>query len=219
MLTLRQKACKQRRAVWMVTYKLVDSESIQKNQGEFIVHIATERLQRWQAVSSIASAIAIPVVLATIGYLVQRQIAVDGLKKDYVQIASNILKENPANQEKELRQWAITILDENSPIPFTDRVKSSLVRGSTTFVKLPAPPPLCMKPPAKVEIGGLTRRMKKKLDEGRSPGSLLVDAGAIATDNEALHATDASRLKCLQDFWLELMKDDVNAGKLIGSPS
>jgi len=181
------------------------------------VNIATERLQRWQAVSSIASAIAIPIVLAVIGYMVQRQIAVDGLKKDYVQIASSILKENPATQEKELRQWAITILDNNSPIPFSDRAKSSLERGSPIFIPFPAPPSACMKPPAKVDIGSLVKLMQKRLDAGSAPGNLLADAVDIATQNETKHAIDASSLKCLQDLWLELMKVDGQTTTVKGS--
>ena len=61
-------------------------------------------------IATIFSAIAIPVVLTIAGYYIQRQLADDGLKKDYVGIAASILKENPANQEPDLRKWATRLL-------------------------------------------------------------------------------------------------------------
>lgn len=62
-------------------------------------------LGKWQAIASIISSLAIPVVLAAIGYIVQTTVSSDGLKKDYVQIATNILKEEPSQQNIELRAW------------------------------------------------------------------------------------------------------------------
>ena len=53
---------------------------------------SVEILERGKSVASIASALAIPFVLAIVGYFIQKQLADEGLKKDYVSIAVNILR-------------------------------------------------------------------------------------------------------------------------------
>lgn len=70
-----------------------------------------ERLEFWKQIAQIVSALAVPVVLALIGYFVQRSLADAGLKKDYVQMALGVLKEQPSKENEQLRQWAIAVLD------------------------------------------------------------------------------------------------------------
>src|SRR5690606_30581004 len=60
------------------------------------------KLAQVPAIASIASSLAIPVVLAVIGYFVQKQLADEGLKKDYVSIAVGILNSDPSSQEQDL---------------------------------------------------------------------------------------------------------------------
>lgn len=86
----------------------------------------TERLESWKQIAQIISALAIPVVLALIGYFVQRSLADAGLKKDYVQMALGVLKDQPTKENAQLRQWAIAVLDKNSPIPIPSTLKSQL---------------------------------------------------------------------------------------------
>ncbi|UUZ72962.1 hypothetical protein LP415_05625 [Polaromonas sp. P1(28)-8] len=86
----------------------------------------TERLESWKQIAQIISALAIPVVLALIGYFVQRSLADAGLKKDYVQMALGVLKDQPTKENAQLRQWAIAVLDKNSPVPIPSTLKSQL---------------------------------------------------------------------------------------------
>ena len=67
-----------------------------------------DRLEYWKQIAQIASSIAVPVVLGVVGWIVQNALADAGLKKDYVQIALAVLKEQPRSENKELRQWAIS---------------------------------------------------------------------------------------------------------------
>lgn len=92
----------------------------------------TDRLEFWKQITQIWSAVAIPVVLALIGYFVQSSLADAGLKKDYVQMALGVLKEQPTKENEQLRQWAIAVLDKNSPVPIPPNLKSQFVK-STTF--------------------------------------------------------------------------------------
>jgi hypothetical protein len=86
----------------------------------------SDQLEVWKQIAQIVSALAIPVVLALIGFFVQRSLADAGLKKDYVQMALTVLKEQPNKENAELRQWAIAVLDKNSPVPIPSKLKSQL---------------------------------------------------------------------------------------------
>ena len=119
--------------------------------------VSQEQLSRWQAIASIVSSIAIPVVLAVIGYIVQDNLSTAGIKKDYVQIAAGILKESGVPADSELRKWAVTVLDENSPIPFSKEAKLRLEKGlvyipvAVTCPRFPEIPDAFMKAPQKLE--------------------------------------------------------------------
>ncbi|MFG5864181.1 DUF2514 family protein [Metapseudomonas sp. CR1201] len=98
-------------------------------------------LSRLQSIASITSAIAIPVVIAVVGYFVQRQIADDGIQKDYVSIAAEVLRANPSKQDPALREWAATVLTKYSPVSFSPEAKDGLARGlyaSPAMPELPA---------------------------------------------------------------------------------
>lgn len=88
------------------------------------------RLEFWKQLAQIASAVAVPIVLAVIGYVVQDSLAEAGLKKDYVQMALTILREQPTKENVELRQWAISVLDRNSPVPIPKELKAQLATSS-----------------------------------------------------------------------------------------
>jgi hypothetical protein len=89
--------------------------------------IQGDRLDNWKQLAQIFSLIAIPIVLAVMGYLVQRSLAESGLKKDYVQMALGVLKEQPSKENAQLRQWAISVLDKNSPVPIPSSLRAQLV--------------------------------------------------------------------------------------------
>ena len=94
----------------------------------------SDKLKTWV---SIFSTIATPIVIAIVGQWIQSSISQDGLKKDYVQMATNILNSPESNKNVELRQWAVNIIDKNSPIPFSQASKENLIQGGMLFVKFP----------------------------------------------------------------------------------
>ena len=93
-------------------------------------------LEKIQSIASIASSIAIPIVLAIAGYVVQRQIADDGLKKDYVVMAMDILREKEGSQDKALRAWAVDVVTAYSPIKLSAEAKTGF--GNWAIPPLPA---------------------------------------------------------------------------------
>lgn len=105
-------------------------------------------LEKIQSIAAIASSIAIPIVLAIAGYVVQRQIADDGLKKDYVVMAMEILREKGDSQDKALRSWAVDVVTAYSPIKFSAEAKTGF--GNWAIPPLPeearqaSPPDFCV---------------------------------------------------------------------------
>lgn len=172
--------------------------------------VSQDRLERWQSIASITSSIAIPLILAVIGYLVQNQISSDGLQKDYVEIAINILKENPSTQEKELRIWAATIIEKYSPIPFNQKVKSSLEQGPLVQLFFPDAPKSCMVPAKEIDIQSfLISKIKKGYLDIGDPNEFKNTLREKGYDAEV----NTASLKCLQN-WVHQLKritDETNA--------
>jgi len=106
-------------------------------------------LERTERVASIASSIAIPLMIALVGWWVQSSISSEGLKKDYVQMAINILQEADKQKDDDLRQWAVAVLEKNSPVPFSPALRSKFFKGAFLpwVIRFPTPPAALMEPP------------------------------------------------------------------------
>jgi hypothetical protein len=145
-----------------------------------------ESLNKWQSIASIAASIAIPLILAIVGYIVQDKISTEGLRKDYVQIAISILKER---QDEDLRKWAVKVLDENSPIPFSNDVRMKLEKG-TVFVPVAVACPAFPDPPKSAKW---------------NPGKLLIE-----TEREKLKSGDLK----IEDIMNNYERCDNNTANL-----
>ena len=176
-------------------------------------------------IATIFSAIAIPVVLTIAGYYIQRQLADDGLKKDYVGIAASILKENPANQEPDLRKWATRVLEENSPVPFSEKAKAGLQTGAPVIV-MPGPawlgpPPDCRKAPRPRNMYDEFEKLEKevrKLNHSQIPERLLAFITYMMKQESEVAETYAN-LKCTQDWLTHLEQEDIDYRKSINAES
>lgn len=104
------------------------SLSPRKNEEESDGWEALERL------SKVLSIALIPLVLAIGGWLIQRQLQDQSIKRDYVQLAVSILKE-PENGKvsPEIRSWAAQLLNDNSPTKLTSEALSQLSRGKAVL--------------------------------------------------------------------------------------
>jgi hypothetical protein len=95
-------------------------------------------VSKWEMVERISktlSMIAIPVVLAFGGWIIQQRLQDQTLNRDYVQLAVSILKEPQDSKiDPEMRTWAVQLLNDNSPTKFNARVFDQLKAGT---VQLP----------------------------------------------------------------------------------
>jgi hypothetical protein len=115
---------------------------------------------RATAIATIFSLVAVPVILAVGGWVVQerlaeqsslmqasvanqtnlvqqsianqsnltqRDIAALNVQIDYVNLAINILREQPNKGPPSLRQWAVAILKQNSPVNLSDEMQKALL--------------------------------------------------------------------------------------------
>lgn len=97
-------------------------------------------LRRSQSIVSIFSAIAIPLVLAVAGYLVQKQIATEGVRKDYVGIATGVLSGEANDKNPELKEWAVKVITQYSPVEFSSEAIAGLGEGIYLMPTVPALP-------------------------------------------------------------------------------
>jgi cell wall-associated NlpC family hydrolase len=89
-------------------------------------------LARMLVVSQILSILAIPVVLALVGFWVQQSLQDQQIKRDYVNLAVSLLlpkKEGEQEAPRELRKWATQLLSNSSPVKLTDDQLIALERG------------------------------------------------------------------------------------------
>ena len=95
-------------------------------------------MSKWEVAERISktfSAIAIPIVLAFGGWIIQQRLQNQTLNRDYVQLAVSILKEpNDSKIDPEMRTWAVQLLNDNSPTRFNAHVFAQLKSGT---VQLP----------------------------------------------------------------------------------
>lgn len=86
------------------------------------------------------SLVAVPLLVAVFGYVgqariaeqtaaVQSAVAEQAVRKDFVQMAIGILSKPPSSEDdRRLREWALKVLDKNSPIPFPSEVRADLLK-------------------------------------------------------------------------------------------
>lgn len=103
-------------------------------------------LAKAESTAKILSLLAIPVILAILGWVIQDRLAVRNVSQDYVKLAVSILtapdasKVNPA-----MRDWAVDLLNQNSPTKFGADVVRQLKTGEVT---LPSQLTACFPAPA-----------------------------------------------------------------------
>jgi murein L,D-transpeptidase YcbB/YkuD len=92
-----------------------------------------------ERITRILSLLAIPVVIAIVGALIQSSLARRTVSQQYVQVAVSILT-SKEKLDPSLRSWAVDLLNDNSPTHLSQTVKLKLKEGSVTLPS--GPPPL-----------------------------------------------------------------------------
>jgi hypothetical protein len=88
-----------------------------------------QKLARLLVLSQIISLLAIPVVLALVGFRVQQTLQDQQIKRDYVSLAVSLLspkKEGEKETSPELRAWAAELLNDSAPVKLSHKQSESL---------------------------------------------------------------------------------------------
>jgi len=93
------------------------------------------RLEALEPLAGIPSLIAIPVVLAVIGGLIQGELANRTVSQEYVKLAVSILTADTSEVDPSVRSWAVDLLNDYSPTKFSAETSTQLKEG---LVSLPA---------------------------------------------------------------------------------
>jgi len=95
-----------------------------------------EHLESW---SKIIAAVAIPIVIAIGGWVIQDTVSRQGTNKDYVNLALQILqKETKTEEERRMRNWAVDLINASSPVKFDSETTQLLKAGTINLARFNA---------------------------------------------------------------------------------
>jgi WD domain, G-beta repeat len=100
---------------------------------------AVDRWDQLEKTAKVLSVIAIAVVLAIVGWLIQSSLSERNVSQEYVKLAVSILKEPKDKTEPALRGWGADLLNQKAPTKFSPQVLQALKeRQATLPTQLPA---------------------------------------------------------------------------------
>jgi hypothetical protein len=140
--------------------------------------------ERAYRAAQIFALILMPVALAVIGWVTQKSITETAVRKDYVQMALQVLREPRKEDDEEIRRFAREIINANSPVQLSPEAAGQLSGSLTMLDNHPL----------------LTPAMMKR------PGCSKVDLQAIPHDQ--VEAVDALHRQCVKNymdlFWIQI---------------
>jgi hypothetical protein len=159
-----------------------------------------------ESISKIIAALGIPVVLGVGGWIIQGTVSQQTVSKDYVLLATDILKtKREAGDDGGLRKWAVDLLNHTSPVKLDDTTAQQLIKGTITI-----PSPISLSRIGGTDILGVNSAIAYESE-------MLV---AAEGSPHAFHPDDKSGLDFLGDAgqpgnWIELVTDN---GQRTGKP-
>src|SRR5215471_4668723 len=118
-----------------------------------------------ERISRTASIAAIPVVLAIGGWIIQRQLQNQTVSRDYVQLALTILQSpDQSKVPPELREWAVDLLNENSPTKLNAKAIRTLKSGEITLPSFRFVPSAALTPKLQAQLEKSLREFQEYLN-------------------------------------------------------
>lgn len=118
-------------------YSFFYTRAMAQTNGENVAAQQSSKSQKdiWDKAQILFAAL-IPVVIGFGSYFIQQSITKESVAKDYVGIATTILERPKGEEETDLREWAVNLLDQYSPIKFTPQQQKELKSGGLTGLSL-----------------------------------------------------------------------------------
>jgi N-acetylmuramoyl-L-alanine amidase len=86
-----------------------------------------ELLEKIKSIASIVAMIAIPVVIAYLGNIFNRSVKEREVQGKFVELAINILNQQPTSENTNIRQWATEVINKYSGVPLTKETQEDLI--------------------------------------------------------------------------------------------
>lgn len=154
-----------------------------------------------EKLSRILSIVAIPVVLGVGGWLIQRRLQDQTIRRDYVKLAVSILRSpDPSKVPPEMRDWAVDLLSENAPTRLNADAIKKLKSGAITLSGFSFVPSSALTPDLQQELEASLRNFKvylvklgfratsETISVKISPGITVEDLGAVALWDPSTHS-------------------------------
>ncbi len=77
----------------------------------------------------------VPLVLIYLGHIYKDTEAMQGIHEKYVEMSINILREPYDPQKKELRKWAVKVLNKYSEVPIHNEAQDHILNTSLPQIK------------------------------------------------------------------------------------
>lgn len=90
----------------------------------------TDPWEKLRTISSIIAAIVIPVAVAWVGNDFSKALKEREIQGKFVELAVQILREEPSKQAEGLRDWATEVLNKYSGVPFSAETKKALIEST-----------------------------------------------------------------------------------------
>jgi len=94
------------------------------------------RLQSVEKIVRIIHLVAIPIVVAVIGVIIQNSVAKMETQQEYVKLAIQLLTMPVDQLDPGLRAWAVDVLQKNSPVPLSRELIQRLKSGEIILDKI-----------------------------------------------------------------------------------
>jgi hypothetical protein len=155
--------------------------------------------EKLRAIAAVIASVLIPVTIAIGGWLIQRAIAAETVRKDFLQIAMSTLSDPAMAKDSNWREWAIAVVDKTAPVPFTAELRSELAEGRVLI-------PIVAPCPAFPEAPAILMEPPQKWIEP-SPGRLTVeDLIDNIQDNFVRAEGNRIRLESMQQLWTDMAR-------------
>ena len=177
---------------------MIKSDQTEQSEGA-AVKINGYDIER---IAKILSLVAIPIVLAVFGWIIQDRLSEQNLSQEYVKLAVTIL-EKPKSSEVPggLRNWAVDLLNQNSPTKFAPETIRELKAGEISLAGLLGNVLATANQGGGVAVSPDARTAAIGLDNGsvaiwdiHSGGLLQTLAGHTGSVTSVVYQPDAKRL-------------------------
>ena len=109
-------------------------EDVPEDEGEAASSSSKFDVER---LAKVLSLVAIPIVVAVLGWMIQNRLGGENIKLEYVKLAVSILqKPSSPDDPSGLRDWATDMLNQNSPVKFNEKTINQLKSGEINLSTL-----------------------------------------------------------------------------------